>query len=57
MSSNPGVGLAAQTHVLAKRGVIAPPMIRPPGRGISAEAQAEVNRLISRQALRLNAVA
>lgn len=53
----PGVGLAARKHVLAKRGVIASPMIRPPGRGLSAEAQAEVNRLISRQTLRLNAMA
>ena len=52
----PGVGLAVRKHVLARRGVIASPMIRPPGRGLSAEAVAEVDRLVSRQELRLKAI-
>ena len=52
----PGVGLAVRKHVLAKRGVIAAPAIRPPGRGLSAEAMAEVDRLVSRQARRLDAI-
>lgn len=53
----PGVGLAARKHVLAQRGVIASAMIRPPGRGLAADARAEVNRLIARQTTRLAALA
>ncbi len=52
----PGVGLAVRKHVLAKRGVIASAMIRRPGRGLSAEAVAEVDRLMARQARRLDAI-
>ena len=52
----PGVGLAVRKHVLAKRGVIASPMIRRPGRGLGPEAIVEVERLMSRQAQRLDAI-
>ena len=52
----PGAGLAVRKHVLARRGVIATPTIRRPGRGLSAEAREEVDRLVSRQERRLDAV-
>ena len=52
----PGVGLAVRKHVLARRGVIAAPTIRRPGRGLSPEAREEVDRLLSRQARRLEAI-
>ena len=52
----PGAGLAVRKHVLARRGVIATPTIRRPGRGLSAEAREEVDRLVSRQARRLDAI-
>ncbi len=52
----PGIGLAARKHVLARRGVIATSTIRRPGRGLSAEAREDVDRLVARQARRLDAL-
>jgi 4-hydroxy-tetrahydrodipicolinate synthase len=44
----PGTGLAVRKHVLARRGVIATDTQRQPGRGLSAESRAEVDRLLLR---------
>ena len=52
----PGIGLAVRKHVLAKRGVISASAVRRPGRGLSVEAVAEVDRLVSRQERRLEAI-
>jgi len=47
-----GLGLAVRKYVLARRGAIASPAMRRPGR-LSANDVAEVDRLIERQARRL----
>ena len=52
----PGLGLNVRKYVLASRGVIASPAIRRPGRGLSADARAEVDRLVSRQERRLSEI-
>lgn len=49
----PGLGLAIRKHILAGRGAIAHPAIRRPGPKLSAEAVAEIERLIGRQTARL----
>ncbi|WP_428374301.1 dihydrodipicolinate synthase family protein [Lichenicoccus sp.] len=50
----PGIGLATRKHVLHARGVIASARIRRPGRALSGMETAEVERLIARQARRLD---
>jgi len=52
----PGLGLAARKHVLARRGVIAHPTLRRPGPALSAAAVAEVEALVARQTARLAAL-
>ncbi len=52
----PGVGLAARKHVLAKRGAIASATQRKPGSALSPVALAEVERLLARQEKRLAAL-
>lgn len=49
----PGLGLAIRKYTLAKRGIIAHDALRKPGAGLTAEAKAEVDRLINRQEQRL----
>jgi len=49
----PGVGLAVRKYVLAKRGAIASATQRQPGAPLDTLAQAEVERLLARQAKRL----
>ena len=49
----PGIGLSARKYVLAKRGVIASPALRKPGKGASPEQIAEIDHLIQRQTRRL----
>lgn len=49
----PGIGLAMRKHVLHKRGAIGSPVLRKPGAGLSAEAVAEVDRLMARLDRRL----
>ena len=53
----PGIGLAVRKHVLAKRGAIANAAQRQPGSALSPVALAEVERLLARQVLRLEALA
>ena len=53
----PGIGLAVRKHVLAKRGVIASAAQRRPGAALGAEALADVERLLARQARKLAAFA
>lgn len=48
-----GIGLAVRKYVLAKRGAIASPALRKPGAALSAADIADVERLIARQARRL----
>jgi 4-hydroxy-tetrahydrodipicolinate synthase len=50
----PGVGLGVRKYVLAKRGVIASATQRNPGAPLPPAAVAEVERLLARQARRLN---
>jgi 4-hydroxy-tetrahydrodipicolinate synthase len=52
----PGAGLAVRKYVLKKRGVIASDTLRRPGAGLSPLAVAEVERLLERQARRLEAL-
>ena len=54
--SQPGLGLAARKHILARRGVIAHPTLRRPGPALSPAAVAEVETLMARQAARLEAL-
>ena len=49
----PGMGLAVRKYVLARRGAIASAAQRQPGAGLTPEAVAEVERLLARQARRL----
>ncbi len=49
----PGMGLAIRKYTLSKRGIIAHDALRKPGAGLTAEARAEVDRLIERQEQRL----
>lgn len=49
----PGVGLAVRKYVLHKRGVIGSSFIRKPGKGLQAEEIGEVERMIVRQARKL----
>ncbi|SFN59278.1 4-hydroxy-tetrahydrodipicolinate synthase [Cohaesibacter marisflavi] len=49
----PGLGLAVRKYVLQKRGVIASEAMRKPGKGLTAAAKAEVDRIIARQEKRL----
>ncbi len=49
----PGQGLAVRKYVMAKRGIIAHDAQRRPGGALSPETQAEVDRLMARQDLRL----
>jgi 4-hydroxy-tetrahydrodipicolinate synthase len=46
----PGAGLAVRKYVLQKRGIIASSVQRKPGAGITAQAKAEVEYLLSRLA-------
>ena len=50
----PGAGLAVRKYVLAKRGVIASPALRKPGKALAGPEVAEVERLIARQSRRLS---
>jgi|TARA_A100001391_G_scaffold205405_2_gene205822 4-hydroxy-tetrahydrodipicolinate synthase len=52
----PGVGLGVRKHVLAKRGVIASDAQRRPGANLSSADISEIERLISRQTKRLDAL-
>ena len=52
----PGPGLAARKHILARRGAIAHPTLRRPGPVLSPAAVAEVETLMARQAARLEAL-
>ena len=45
----PGLGLAVRKYILQKRGVIASEAMRKPGKGLTAAAKAEVDRMIARQ--------
>jgi len=47
------MGLAVRKYVLARRGAIASAAQRQPGAGLSPQAVAEVERLLARQARRL----
>nr|WP_319485071.1 dihydrodipicolinate synthase family protein [uncultured Cohaesibacter sp.] len=49
----PGLGLAVRKYVLQKRGVIASEAMRKPGKGLTAAARSEVDRIIDRQEKRL----
>lgn len=49
----PGVGLSVRKYVLAKRGIIASPALRKPGRALAALDRDEVEGLIARQTRRL----
>jgi 4-hydroxy-tetrahydrodipicolinate synthase len=49
----PGAGLAVRKYVLAKRGLIASPALRKPGKPLSNPEVAEIERLMARQARRL----
>jgi len=51
-----GIGLAARKYVLAKRGVIASPALRKPGAALSALDIGDVERLLARQAKRLEEI-
>jgi 4-hydroxy-tetrahydrodipicolinate synthase len=51
-----GVGLACRKYVLAKRGVIASPLLRKPGAALSALDTADVERLLARQQKRLEEI-
>jgi 4-hydroxy-tetrahydrodipicolinate synthase len=51
-----GIGLAARKYVLAKRGVIKSSALRKPGAKLSALDIADVERLLSRQAVRLRTI-
>ncbi len=53
----PGLGLAVRKYVLAKRGAIASAAQRRPGMALSAQAVAEVEKLIERQERKLEALA
>ncbi|WP_431284595.1 dihydrodipicolinate synthase family protein [Humitalea sp. 24SJ18S-53] len=44
----PGLGLAVRKYILARRGLIASPALRPPGPKLSPEAVAEIEWLIGR---------
>ncbi|QFY63736.1 dihydrodipicolinate synthase family protein (plasmid) [Rhizobium grahamii] len=52
----PGLGLAVRKYVLAKRGAIASAAQRRPGMALSAQAVAEVEKLIERQERKLEAL-
>ncbi len=52
----PGLGLAIRKYVLAKRGAIASAAQRRPGSTLNAQAITEVERLIERQTLKLEAL-
>jgi 4-hydroxy-tetrahydrodipicolinate synthase len=49
----PGLGVAIRKHILAGRGAIASPTLRKPAPSLSTEDQADIARLIERQARRL----
>lgn len=49
----PGAGLAVRKYVLAKRGIIASPALRKPGKALAGLDVTEVERLMARQARRL----
>lgn len=49
----PGFGLTIRKHILARRGAIASPVLRQPGRRLPAVDAAEVDNLIARQTKRL----
>ncbi|KRB51459.1 dihydrodipicolinate synthetase [Rhizobium sp. Root708] len=53
----PSLGLAVRKYVLAKRGAIASAAQRRPGMALSAQAVAEVEKLIERQERKLEALA
>ena len=52
-----GIGLAGRKYVLAKRGVIASPRLRSPGPILSPADIADIERLLARQARRLEEIA
>jgi 4-hydroxy-tetrahydrodipicolinate synthase len=52
----PGIGLAVRKHLLAMRGVIASAMARRPAPKLSAADVADIERLVARQARRLQAL-
>lgn len=49
----PGAGLSVRKYVLARRGVIASPVLRQPGKALAGPDRDEVERLITRQTRRL----
>jgi 4-hydroxy-tetrahydrodipicolinate synthase len=49
----PGLGMAIRKYVLAQRGAIASPVLRKPAPALSADDKAEIERLMTRQARRL----
>ena len=54
--SQPGLGLAARKHVLARRGAIAHATLRRPGGALNPAAVAEIEALLARQTARLQAL-
>jgi len=46
----PGVGLAVRKHILMRRGILSSDTQRQPGAGLTAQAQAEVQHLLTRLA-------
>ena len=48
-----GIGLAVRKHLLHRRGAIASPFVRKPGPRLSAQDDADLDRLVRRQEVRL----
>jgi 4-hydroxy-tetrahydrodipicolinate synthase len=44
----PGIGLAIRKEILHRRGVLASPMVRPPGARLDAHDRAELESLLTR---------
>lgn len=51
----PNIGLAYRKHIYWKRGVFATPLIRPPGAGLDEYTQGELERIVARVGLDLDA--
>jgi 4-hydroxy-tetrahydrodipicolinate synthase len=53
--AQPGIGLAVRKELLARRGALASPTVRPPGLVLSADDRRELDRLVARLARRVKA--
>jgi 4-hydroxy-tetrahydrodipicolinate synthase len=53
--AQPGIGLAVRKELLAGRGALASPTVRPPGLVLSADDRRELDRLVARLARRVKA--